>query len=59
MLQVLGDIHVGHAAMANLVVDGVAVGEGGAEVGERVGHQMSGADVSGLKGNPRVVWSDK
>jgi len=38
MLQVLGEVHGGHPTTANLVVDGVAVGEGGAEAVEEVSH---------------------
>ena len=38
VLQVLGEVDRGHAARANLPLDGVAVGEGGGEAGELVGH---------------------
>ena len=38
VLQVLGEVDGGHAALAELALDAVAVGEGGLEAGHRVGH---------------------
>ena len=37
VLEVLGEVHRGHAAGAELALDAVAVGEGGREVGPGVG----------------------
>ena len=37
VLQVVGEIDGGHAALAELALDAVAVGEGGGEAGYRVG----------------------
>ncbi len=39
VLQVLGEIDRGHAARAEFFLDGVAVGEGGFETVEGVGHE--------------------
>ena len=39
--EILGEVHRGHAAGADLPLDAVAVGEGGGEAGEGLGHQVS------------------
>ena len=39
VLEVLGQIDGGHAALAELPLDAVAVGEGGGEAGPGVGHR--------------------
>ena len=39
MLQVLGEIHRGHAARTDLFLDGVAVCEGGFEAVEKIWHR--------------------
>ncbi len=36
VLQVLGEVHRGHAARADLTLDGIAVGEGGFETVDEV-----------------------
>ncbi len=38
VLQILGEVDRGHAARAKLFLDGIAVGEGGFETVEGVGH---------------------
>jgi hypothetical protein len=57
VLQVLGEVDGGHAALAELPLDAVALGEGGLEAGHRVGHvelgmtgmlQDAGARAAGL-----------
>jgi hypothetical protein len=42
MLQILCEVHGGHAATPDLVVDGVAVGEGGGDAGKQVSHRSRG-----------------
>ena len=41
VLEVLRQVHRGHAALAELPLDAVAVGEGGGEAGKRVSHPIS------------------
>ena len=41
VLEVLRQVHRGHAALAEFPLDAVAVGEGGGEAGKRVGHPTS------------------
>ena len=36
--HVVGEVDRGHAALAHLALEAVAVGEGGAQVRERLGH---------------------
>ena len=38
VLQVLGEIHRGHAAGAELALDAIAIGQGGRETSEGLGH---------------------
>ena len=42
VLEVLGQVDRGHAALAELPLDAVALGEGGLEAGHRVGHVWLG-----------------
>ena len=39
VLEILGQVHGGHAALAELPLDAVAIGEGGDEAGKRIGHR--------------------
>ena len=39
VLQVLGEVHRGHAALAQLPLDAVAVGQGALQAGHRLGHR--------------------
>ena len=39
VLQVLGEVDGGHAALAELPLDAVALGEGGLQSGHRLGHR--------------------
>ena len=39
VLEVLGQVHGGHAALAELPLDQIAISEGGDEAGERFGHR--------------------
>ena len=41
VLEVVGEVDRGHAALAQLALKAVAVGEGGGEAGENVGHFRS------------------
>ncbi len=53
VLEVLGQVHRGHAALAQLALDAVAVGQGGGEAVQGVG-QVIGSNVGGvLKLRPR------
>ena len=47
VLEVVGEIDRGHAAGAELALDAVAVGQGGRELGQRVGHAVSSSNGIG------------
>jgi hypothetical protein len=64
MLQVLGEVDGGHAALPELPLDAVALGEGGLEAGHRVGHvglwsgcwKMGGVGAAGVGGGgPKTI----
>ena len=38
VLQILGEVHSGHAAFANVAFDPIAVGESGRDAGSDLGH---------------------
>ena len=38
VLEVVGEVDGGHAALAELALEAVAVGEGGGEAGDGIGH---------------------
>ena len=55
VFQVFGKVDRGHAARAKLFLDGVAVGEGGLEAVEGVGHEGLRCGAMRLLGSPGLT----
>ena len=56
VLEVLRQVHGGHAARAELPLDPVAVGEGFGQAGERVRHGNSSMLAPESRLKPRLGW---
>jgi hypothetical protein len=53
VLQVLRQVHRGHAPAAQLTLDGVAISQGGAETKVEIGHRLSGEAPPAVLPAPR------